>query len=86
MPEEIATSLAPDTDFYDLLSETGLLAKARDGYTSAGLLKGVVVEARYVSGSELVFLSVTGGQVSNEHYPCYELTIILSNPSLANGK
>jgi hypothetical protein len=73
LPEEIATSIAPHTDFYGLLSETGLLAEAQDGYTSAGLLKGVVVEARHASGSELVFLSVTGGQVSNDHYPCYEV-------------
>jgi len=72
LPEEIATSLASHTDLYGLLSETGLLAKAQDSYTSAGLLKGVVVEARHTSGSELVFLSVTGGQVSNDHYPCYE--------------
>jgi hypothetical protein len=73
LPEEIATSLGSHTDFYDLLPETGLLAKAQDGYKSAGLLRGVIVEARNTSGSQLVFLSATGGQVSNDHYPCYEM-------------
>jgi len=72
LPEEMATSL-DDTDFYDLLPETGLLAEPQDGYTSAGLLSGVIVEARTISGSQLVFLSATGRQVSNDHYPCYEM-------------
>jgi hypothetical protein len=72
LPEEVATSL-DDTDFYDLLSGTGLLAEPQEGYTSAGLLKGVIVQARTASGSQLVFLSATGQQVSNDHYPCYEM-------------
>jgi len=73
LPEGIATSLDPYANLYDLLLETGLLAKAQGGYTSAGLLRGVIVEARNTSGSQLVFLSATGGQVSNDHYPCYEM-------------
>ena len=72
LPEKIATSL-DDTDFYDLVSGTGLLAEPQDGYTSAGLLRGVIVDARTRSGSQLVFLSATGQQVSNDHYPCYEM-------------
>ena len=31
------------------------------------------MEARTRSGSRLVFLSATGGQVSNDRYPCYEM-------------
>jgi len=73
LPQKIATSLGPYTDFYDLLRETGLLARAQDGYPSAGLLRGVIVETRDRSGSQLVFLSLTGGEVSNDHYPCYEM-------------
>jgi hypothetical protein len=72
LPEKIATSL-DDTDFYDLVSGTGLLAEPQDGYTSAGLLRGVIVDARTRSGSQLVFFSATGQQVSNDHYPCYEM-------------
>ena len=73
LPDKMASSLGPYADLYDLLPETGLLAKAQDGYTSAGLLRGVIVEARSRTGSEFVFLSATGGQVSNDHYPCYEM-------------
>jgi len=73
LPDKMASSLGPYAGLYDLLPETGLLAKAQDGYTSAGLLRGVIVEARSRTGSELVFLSATGGQVSNDHYPYYEL-------------
>jgi len=72
LPEKVATSL-DDTDFYDLVSGTGLLAEPQDGYTSAGLLRGVIVDARTRSGSQLVFLCATGQQVSNDHYPCYEM-------------
>jgi hypothetical protein len=73
LPEEMATSLGPYVDLYDRLPETGLLARAQDGYTSAGLLRGFIVEARDRSSSQLVFLSATGGQVSNDHYPRYEM-------------
>jgi hypothetical protein len=72
LPEEMATSL-DDTALYDLVLETGLLAEPQDGYMSAGFLRGVIVEARTMSGSQLVFLSATGQQVSNDHYPCYEM-------------
>jgi hypothetical protein len=72
LPDKIAMSL-DDTDFYDLLPGTGLLAEPQDGYTSAGFLKGVIVDARTRSGSQLVFLGATGQQVSNDHYPCYEM-------------
>lgn len=71
LPEKTTRTL--DTDPYSLLPETGLLATPQEGYTSAGLLTGVIVEARTRSGSQLVFLSATGGQVSNDHYPCYEM-------------
>ena len=59
LPDKMASSLGPYADLYDLLPETGLLAKAQDGYTSAGLLRGVIVEARSRTGSELVFLTLT---------------------------
>jgi hypothetical protein len=72
LPRETAKSL-DDGGLYDLLVETGLLAEPQDGYMSAGLLNGVVVQARTASGAELVFVSATGGQVSNDHYPCYEM-------------
>jgi hypothetical protein len=73
LPDEWATSLGPHVDLYERLPETGLLARAQDGYTSAGLLRGFIVEARDRSASQLVFLSATGGEVSNDHYPCYEM-------------
>mgnify|MGYP001043212750 CR=1 FL=1 len=73
LPEEMATFFGPYADLYDRLPDTGLLARAQDGYTSAGLLRGFIVEARDRSASQLVFLSATGGQVSNDHYPCYEM-------------
>jgi hypothetical protein len=73
LPEEWATSLGPGAGLYERLRQTGLLARAEDGYTAAGLLRGFIVEAHDRSGSQLVFLSATGGEVSNDHYPCYEL-------------
>jgi hypothetical protein len=73
LPEGMATSLGSYVDLYDRLPETGLLARAQDGYTSAGLLRGFIVEARDRSASQLVFLSAMGGQVSNDHYPRYEM-------------
>jgi hypothetical protein len=73
LPREAAPSPGPYVDLYERLPETGLLARAQDGYTSAGLLRGFIVAARHRSGSRLVFLSATGGQVSNDHYVHYEM-------------
>jgi hypothetical protein len=73
LPESPTTSIVPYTEFYTLLPDTKLLAEPEEGYTSSGLLIGVIIPAYNKIGEELVFFSATGQQVSNDHFPFYEM-------------
>ncbi|MEW5884343.1 MAG: hypothetical protein AB1725_09005 [Armatimonadota bacterium] len=57
------------------LLESRLLAKSAKGYDSAAGIRGVVAEYRDPQGRPRVFLGLRGGQVSNDHYPFYEMVL-----------
>jgi hypothetical protein len=81
LPNTITQSLSPYTQLYQQLPQTGLLAKAKPGYTTSGELRGVLVVASTVTEARYVFLSVTGQQVENDHYPFYEMMFDVSAQS-----
>lgn len=62
-----------------VLAASGPLAAPETGYHNSDLLAGVVVDGETESGSRLVFLALRGGEVSNDHYPFYE--VVLGAPS-----
>ena len=66
---------------YDIVDRTGHLEAGgtydddygrTHPYTEAKHLKGVVIEALGADGAPIVFIGVSGGEVSNDHYPYYE--------------
>lgn len=73
LPAVPTTTLAGFPDLYQLIQNSGTLANSTKGYDSAAELRGVVVDAFDRSGNRIVCLGLTGGQLSNDHYPYYEL-------------
>jgi hypothetical protein len=61
------------------LEATGLLVSGETGYPNAKRLFGVLLEIEDDTGEALTFLGVGSGEVSNDHYACYE--VVLSVPS-----
>jgi hypothetical protein len=73
LPDTHTTTLKGLPELHALIRRTGIMAEPEDGYDISDVLSGVVVNAFDKSGSRLVVLVVTGGQVSNDHYPYYEM-------------
>jgi hypothetical protein len=73
IPPAFIGSLAGLSEFYRLIEESNALVASSPGYDSSQQLEGVVVDAIGSQGNRLVFLCLTGGQLSNDHYPYYEL-------------
>ena len=73
LPDEVNDLPASYVTLYSLLPSTGLLAKPETGYNDSEKLSGVIITAENQSGTELFFFSLRGGQVSNDHYPYYEM-------------
>ncbi len=57
---------------YRLLEDSGRLEDGAPGYDNARKLRGILVEATDRDGRRLLFAGVSGGEVSNDHYPYYE--------------
>lgn len=73
LPAIPANTLDGLPDLYPLIQKTGALANSTKGYDSSSRLSGVVVDAVEKSGGRIVFLGFTGGEVSNDHRPYYEM-------------
>ncbi len=73
IPATLATTVNGLPELYPLIKSTGMLANSSEGYDSSSQLNGVAVDATDRRGGRLVFLCLTGGQLSNDHYPYYEL-------------
>ncbi len=73
LPAAPATTLDGLPEFYSLIQTSSTLAKSSEGYDSSAELKGILIDAADKSGGRLVFLGLTGGQLSNDHYPYYEM-------------
>ncbi len=56
-----------------MIRATGILATPEKGYNDSDLLHGIVVDAVDKSGRRLVFLGLQGMQLSNDHFPYYEM-------------
>jgi hypothetical protein len=62
-----------------VLAGRGLLWPGEAGYTSATTLIGHVATGKDATGKRLVVAALRGGQLSNDHYPYYE--VLFSIPS-----
>jgi len=75
---------------YDMIQRTGILAEPTEGYNHSDSLRGVVIDAVDTSGKRLVLLGLTGMQLSNDHYPYYEMafsgTIGSPDPCYVRGQ
>ena len=73
LPSHPSTDLSGLPDIFSLVRDTGILATPSEGYNDSDILRGIVIDAMGKSGQRLVFLGLTGMQLSNDHYPYYEL-------------
>ena len=73
LPAAFATSLSHLPPLLPLARRTGLIVPAEPGYDGDRQLGGYVVDAVDSSGARLVFLAICGSQISNDHYPYYEM-------------
>jgi len=73
LPAIPSQDLGDLSGFHSLISKTGLLAIPEEGYYDSVILSGVVIDAEDSASNRLVFAGVTGRQVSNDHYPYYEV-------------
>ena len=73
LPADFSSALFDLPLLLPLAQATGLMAVSDPGYHSETFLRGIVVDAVDPAGKRLVFLGFHGGQVSNDHYPYYEM-------------
>jgi hypothetical protein len=76
LPDAHTTELPSPPLMFSLVQQTGILAEPDDGYNDSDLLQGVVIDTLSRSGQRLVFVGLTGRQLSNDHYPYYEMAFI----------
>jgi hypothetical protein len=60
-------------DYYALVRDTGIFVSPDPGYKRSALLRGLIISAIDSEGRELVLIAANGGELSNDHYPYYEL-------------
>jgi len=73
IPSNSVATIPELSQFYSEVRISGLMAHSDKGYASEQALAGVAVDGVNQSGARVVFLAITGGQLSNDHYPYYEL-------------
>jgi hypothetical protein len=73
LPSGHTVDMADLPALFPLIQKTGILARSGKGYEDSDVLGGVVIDAVDKSGRRIVFLGLTGRQVSNDHYPYYEM-------------
>lgn len=73
LPAAFATTFDGLPELYLLIQGSGALATSSKGYDSSARLEGVAVDATDKSGNRLVVLGLRGGQLSDDHYPYYEM-------------
>jgi hypothetical protein len=61
------------SDLVALMTGSGILAESETGYEPWREGRAQVAEGWDASGARLVFIGMRGAQVSNDHYPYYEL-------------
>lgn len=73
LPSTHAVELPDLPALFPLIQAAGILAKPEPGYNNSDLLQGIVIDARNRSGERLLFIGLTGRELSNDHYPYYEM-------------
>jgi hypothetical protein len=63
------------SSLYAALKAAGVVRSGDPGYDSAGCLRGVAVELVDDDSHRWLVLALHGGQVSNDHYPYYEIVL-----------
>lgn len=57
----------------ELIKESDVLEEPKRGYDDEQWLNGLALEALQADGTRLLYIAAQGGQVSNDHYPNYQL-------------
>jgi hypothetical protein len=73
LPEELVRDAALLDQLPALISRSGFEATPEIGYDPYRSLRGVVIKGQNSKGRGMVLLGLCPGQVSNDHYPYYEL-------------
>ncbi len=74
LPDGYSTTFPDLPALYALIRGSGILARSHQGYGKPDCLRrGTIVDAVDKNGNRLVFVGVTGWQLSNDHYPYYEM-------------
>jgi hypothetical protein len=73
LPAVFSSSLSNLPPLLPLAQASGLMAASDPGYESERFLRGMVVDALDPAGARIVLLGLHGGQLSNDHYPYYEM-------------
>jgi len=73
LPPAFSPTLDGLPDLSALIEASGKLAKSSKGYDSSAQLWGIAVDATDMAGQRLLLLGLRGGQLSNDHYPYYEM-------------
>lgn len=73
LPAAFATTTDGLPELYQLIQGSGVLATSSPGYDSSARLGGIAVDADDKAGNRILVLGLTGGQLSNDHYPYYEM-------------
>lgn len=73
LPSSHQTDLSGLPVLFPLIEDTGILAPPAEGYNDSDLLQGIVIDAMDPFGERTVFLGLIGFQLSNDHYPYYEM-------------
>ena len=64
------------------IKESKLLDKGEINWDTSGQLNGILTEFISADNTEYVFAGLSGGQVSNDHYPFYEFLFVKNNNQL----
>lgn len=73
LPDSLTLDLADLTELHSLITQTGILIEPDEGYDDSDLLRGIVVDALDKKGKRLVIAGVRGMELSDDHYPYYEI-------------
>ena len=65
-----------------LIKESGLLDYGEKNWDTSGQLSGILSEFTTINKLKYIFVGLSGGQVSNDHYPFYEFLFIENNRKL----
>lgn len=81
LPSIHSKALSEYPPIIQLVQNTGIITKPDEGYHNSDLFQGIVIDTVNQSGTRVVFLGFSGRELSNDHYPYYELQFLESKES-----